>query len=352
MARYRERLKGGRATGRRPSDFDPEQLATGTEVEMEHTGHWEVAREIAMDHLAEYPDYYRELAKMERKLERKKKATRNALWVERIMRRRWQALKREVGPDLLPARRDGRMIDYGCGLYGCVLPVSPGIVLKITTDASEAAFVAAAMTMPWPPGIVQYGAALAIPDRYNNRPVFLLWREEAYEVGALTGYTDPKRNRRYHEYEAEFGRSAITSFYTRLRDFRNDAEEIYELLVDEKDQARFLDEVGFNQQLIAEGERWMPGPQDWAAMAAHYAHNCAIYATQLSSLPFGSSIGEALGYYLERGMVLADVHLGNIGEVRDDPADTEDWDLAIIDPGVMVPLHRQWLDVPIPRLGR
>jgi len=51
--------------------------------------------------------------------------------------------------------------------------------------------------------------------------------------------------------------------------------------------------------------------------------------------------------------VLADVHLGNVGEVRDEPEDDDDefdWDLAITDPGVMVPLDPRWLSVDIPAL--
>ena len=67
-----ELLKGGFAAGMRPSDFDPEQLRIGTKVELEHTGDRRIAREIAMDHLAEHPAYYKELAKMEAKLERMK----------------------------------------------------------------------------------------------------------------------------------------------------------------------------------------------------------------------------------------------------------------------------------------
>jgi hypothetical protein len=46
--------------------IDPEQLEIGTRVEMEHTRDPRIARRIALDHLAELPDYYTRLAKMER----------------------------------------------------------------------------------------------------------------------------------------------------------------------------------------------------------------------------------------------------------------------------------------------
>lgn len=56
-----ERIPGGFAAGRRPEDFDPEQLRAGTQVELEHTIDPAVAQEIAMDHLTEDPRYYEAL---------------------------------------------------------------------------------------------------------------------------------------------------------------------------------------------------------------------------------------------------------------------------------------------------
>jgi len=59
-------LHGGLADRKRPNDLDPDSLAAGIEVEMEHTNDRDVAREIAMDHLTEDPAYYRKLARMEK----------------------------------------------------------------------------------------------------------------------------------------------------------------------------------------------------------------------------------------------------------------------------------------------
>lgn len=43
---------------------DAEKLvAQGAEIESEHTKHKEIAREIAIDHLNEKPDYYKKLKK-------------------------------------------------------------------------------------------------------------------------------------------------------------------------------------------------------------------------------------------------------------------------------------------------
>jgi len=46
-------------------DADPEQLEMGIKVEMEHTSNKDISKKIALDHLAEIPDYYTRLRKME-----------------------------------------------------------------------------------------------------------------------------------------------------------------------------------------------------------------------------------------------------------------------------------------------
>jgi len=48
------------------ADADPDQLRMGIKVEMEHTRCPLISKRIALDHLAEMPDYYTRLAKMEK----------------------------------------------------------------------------------------------------------------------------------------------------------------------------------------------------------------------------------------------------------------------------------------------
>lgn len=62
---HADQVPGGRADNRSPYDFDAYQLALGAAVEMEHTKDPKLAVEIAMDHLAEIPDYYDRLIDME-----------------------------------------------------------------------------------------------------------------------------------------------------------------------------------------------------------------------------------------------------------------------------------------------
>jgi hypothetical protein len=59
-----EVLPGGAASGRKPSDFNATELRRGTEHELEHTADHRIAREIAMDHLAEDPLYYQKLERL------------------------------------------------------------------------------------------------------------------------------------------------------------------------------------------------------------------------------------------------------------------------------------------------
>lgn len=69
-------LKGGRSDGKTVNDIARKhgvplsdikgQLAKGIKIEYEHTRMREVAQRIAMDHLAEIPDYYDRLIQMEK----------------------------------------------------------------------------------------------------------------------------------------------------------------------------------------------------------------------------------------------------------------------------------------------
>lgn len=63
----KDKISGGKADKRSPSDFDQEQLALGIGIEREHTKNKELAQEIAMDHLSEDPKYYTHLIAMEKK---------------------------------------------------------------------------------------------------------------------------------------------------------------------------------------------------------------------------------------------------------------------------------------------
>ncbi|HQF37297.1 MAG TPA: hypothetical protein PLL26_06710 [Candidatus Dojkabacteria bacterium] len=56
------------------TEFDPEQIKMGLEVEKEHTDSEAIAQQIVKDHLAEIPDYYTRLKKMEDEAKANKKS--------------------------------------------------------------------------------------------------------------------------------------------------------------------------------------------------------------------------------------------------------------------------------------
>jgi hypothetical protein len=58
---WKDRLHGGKADDKRPEDFDSDDIAIGTAIEMEHTNNPDIATEIALDHEKENDFYYDEL---------------------------------------------------------------------------------------------------------------------------------------------------------------------------------------------------------------------------------------------------------------------------------------------------
>lgn len=66
MPPHKDKLSGGRADEKKPSDFNVKALAEGAAHEMEHTDDKTLAQEIAMDHLEEDPDYYKKLRSIEK----------------------------------------------------------------------------------------------------------------------------------------------------------------------------------------------------------------------------------------------------------------------------------------------
>lgn len=61
---------GHKSAGIPEEAFDERMVHRGAKIEFEHTCIGEKAERIAMDHLSEYPHYYEELEKMEKKLKK------------------------------------------------------------------------------------------------------------------------------------------------------------------------------------------------------------------------------------------------------------------------------------------
>lgn len=67
-----DKIPGGLADDKKPSDFDAKALAQGMKVEMEHTSDHKIATEIAMDHLTEDLEYYDKLKTIEKSIDIKR----------------------------------------------------------------------------------------------------------------------------------------------------------------------------------------------------------------------------------------------------------------------------------------
>jgi len=81
----------------------------------------------------------------------------------------------------------GKLEEFGCGAYGCVLPtLDPGVVLKVTSDESEAEFAKTlAKRLPTPICTTYYEVADLHGAKRKGNKVYLLWREEASDVGKI-----------------------------------------------------------------------------------------------------------------------------------------------------------------------
>lgn len=69
-AEHKDKTPGGKADEKQLKDYPKDQIEMGQKVEMEHTDDPALAREISMDHLEEFPDYYTRLKKMEHQAEK------------------------------------------------------------------------------------------------------------------------------------------------------------------------------------------------------------------------------------------------------------------------------------------
>jgi hypothetical protein len=270
----------------------------------------------------------------------------NPPWTTRAIAKEWDHLSKKVGPEWMPvlsephASRKGDLIatldTLGCGAYGCVLETSdPSVVLKITTDASEAEF--AMQVLPRTSeeaqdGFVRYLDATELAAHHERRPLYALWRQSAEKVGqigAAKGIADRLvgRSRKSllrlvaHSWESA---QVALALLVEADDY---AGELYgEALLAprwEYDSVRDWSRVGDEMEDIEDdGERL------GAALSYFQAVNRAMDGTPLGR------VGRALNALLADGIFVADVHEGNLGMV--------DGAWVITDPGNAVILPQPW----------
>jgi hypothetical protein len=280
----------------------------------------------------------------------------NPPWLNRVISQSWPAIERRVGPELMPTTSGaGRKIEIeelGCGHYGCVVPTGkPGIVMKLTSDPLEAHFVAASLRIgKFPLGIVRYASVYSLPAEYRQRPLFVLWREEAEDVGGLA---------HVHRLGLDaYDESTARHFRMRLLAFKWWAHEFKAIVDRAKDMKRALSEMHHFERWARDlvdlehvedvnvGHTTRPFPQlKGAQRLAALLRGCEILAELMANEAAGDLVGEALEFYLQNGLLLADVHSGNVGHVRRADYRKPIW--AITDPGHAVPLDVRFETVTV-----
>ena len=239
-----------------------------------------------------------------------------------------KALTAAVGSDKLPRLlRSTRPL--GCGFWGCVFQLkAPGVVLKVTLDASEGAFVAQAISLEeFPPGIVRYDTLIEdaawknellwdmfAPPAERLR-LYLLWREEAFFGPATDALRRGVTNdlRRY--------RIAALSLRAAIQRLDPWPEALGELAGKTND---FVLQPSPDRQLKtkelrhAAATRW--ALEDLLDLPPPTERSAAIWTT--------------LGFYLRRGFLLVDLPFANLGVVKRNGKDL----CVITDPGHSLPV--------------
>jgi len=292
-------------------------------------------------------------------------------WVDRHLGLAWDRVRSAVPKeDWLPQVIDEEGIaktsfaEYGCGHYGCVMPTyDDKVVMKLTSDATEAFFVAAALSMDDPNawnGLTEYYAIYRLRAGFHRRrPIYVLWREASHAVGitaighALGAEKDPYADQSTPEARrARYIERSLVQMGDYMLQFKESAAKVRDTLKRSKDPYALIEETqtweqwAWNEVSSDYGDNtWVFNNTRGAQRIAAHLRACQQVAELMEHTYLSDAVGEALGFFLENGLLLADVHLNNIGLVY-----REDYDgdrVVITDPGHAVPLIERWDEVVI-----
>lgn len=266
----------------------------------------------------------------------------NPAWLDETLTVSWAALEERL-PPIVTLTKSGRVKakPFGCGVWGCVLPTTQsGIVLKITNDPSEARLVGlilqdAELQLP---GVTRYYDMTKLPMRHENRAVYAIWREEAYEVGEIV--SDDVINGKLRTRED----TELSTFSDRLGAFQAMAERFVAFKKRQRNAWAVLDEALAGSEAVTKYElvKVIDGavvcamPKYPPLRLAVMLHACRANAKLIAEGPRGQLVGQALASFMGAGILLADVHLGNIGNAKRSGHKV----VVITDPGVTAPLYR------------
>lgn len=231
----------------------------------------------------------------------------NPAWTNAALLRQWGDVQGLVGQAMMPkvdvhtaTRLQAQ--EYGSGVYGTVMPTNKrDVVAKVTSDPSEARFAYVMSRWPkskYPPGLVRYFKVYRLRGTHSTRPIFILWREEAYDVGNVL-----RSDSRTAGYLQRIRDSVDPSFWLTYEEDLRDRHR--HAIVRGEQKYRH---GGFFRRLSARFSE---------AEAAGYSIQAARgVASEMARGDRASLVGKAIRDLIDYGLVLADVHIGNIGLVR------------------------------------
>ena len=230
----------------------------------------------------------------------------NPAWVTDTLARSYEILEDTVPPQWLPKldsvkpsssdRVTARIKEYGCGKYGCVFPtLDPKVVMKVTTDDTEAEFAATLANTLVRPICVRYQMVVALIGEHGGRPISLLWREAADHVDGLADMLDDLRG--------------------------DDAGDIALSYILEQHQ---IAQVAYNALYLKRS------PTVYRPLLNLWQEACRRMAEQ-TDIPELQPLGEGLlEVYQKQRIFFGDIHEGNLGMVHREDG-TSPW--VITDPG-------------------
>jgi hypothetical protein len=300
-------------------------------------------------------------------------------WVDKMMRGAWPQLQQEVAPELLPrptqipGTRKAKFVweELGCGHYGCVLPTAakPGTVVKVTSDVTEAMFVAHLIDQDIQPeqGLVHYDRILGVPDTtHRGRPIFIIWRAEAYDVGFMAKQWQPVIED-WQKRSLKEGERYLELFKTAAGDFRDKMSRVLKQQVGSKfaygpGRAELYATIwkAFEDREGHVDIEWDARPEPYSYAGPRYnqattilrryrgfdrqmvaLNICRQSAQMLANTDLWYELGEALDNLLDEGFLLADVHLNNIGHTE-----AGGKNMIITDPGHAQPISPARAAIP------
>lgn len=249
----------------------------------------------------------------------------NPAWANGILERVWHTLQAKTPQwmprlDILQAEGDNTLVgevrEFGCGQYGCVYPtVDPKVVLKITTDDTEAEFAAQLAPTLVRPICTDYYKVVTLNVKHEGRDVFILWRQEAHLVGGILEAISESQGLEAHNRAHEL-----------LWMQHHNAQIAYAIMNGRQDM--LLDMEDFVEALTKHQLQTLKRGDTQAAVKAWVA---SVADLAVSPFPELNTLFKGIHQvYFQQHIFFGDLHDGNLGAVHA-PAGGVRW--VITDPG-------------------